>query len=260
MPRVSQHSSSMSQQQHGDPNAVLIRQMLRKEDDYRNGIKENQSLANALAQRLDHGGEMENLLGDLTEYRDRLKQLAEHNVGQDRHVSAFLQALQKVGDQPSTDVKDYQQALEATMDKELEIIHRASVEVHQEPMYLEICAKLGENQAPKDDELEVLNAGGGPSGNNLKCPLTGTLLQDPLKNKLCGHVYSKHAIVEHLMRDLRCPVFGCNNESVKEEQLEPDMETANLVRRERIRQEHRQREQSQNAIDMDDDDDEENEM
>jgi hypothetical protein len=66
--------------------------------------------------------------------------------------------------------------------------------------------------------------------------------------------------VEHLMRDRRCPVFGCNNENVKEEQLEPDMETANLVRRERIRQIHRQREQSQNAIDMDDDDDEENEM
>lgn len=264
MARTQSYSqSSHSQQQQTAPN-VLVQQMLRKEQAYRSGIKDNQSLANALAQRLNRGGDLESLMGEdaLSDYRARLKTLAEQNVQQDRHLSAFLQALEKsVGNE--NNMENYQVALEEAMEKEIQKINRSSVHVHQEQYYLDMLSKLGESTAQKntaggnnddDDELEVLDA---ESTVNLKCPLMGTLMVDPLKNKLCGHIYSKIAIDEHLKRDRKCPVTGCRNNNVTRDQLEPDMETAHLVRREKVRQQHAQQQQSQNAIDMDDDDDEE---
>jgi hypothetical protein len=266
-----QHHRQQQHQQQTAPN-VLVQQMLRKEQAYRTGIKDNQSLANALAQRLNRGGELETLMGEdaLSDYRARLKTLAEQNVQQDRHLSAFLQALGKsVGGNNGNNennMENYQVALEEAMETEIQTLNRSSVHVHQEQYYLDMLSKLGESTAhtnntaaggaaggnDDDDDLEVLDA---ESTVNLKCPLTSTLMVDPLKNKMCRHIYSKIAIFEHLKHDRKCPVFGCRNHNVTSDQLEPDMETAHLVRREKIRQQHEQQQQNQNAIDMDDDDD-----
>jgi len=42
---------------------------------------------------------------------------------------------------------------------------------------------------------------------NLKCPIQGSLMEDPVKNKRCGHVYSKLAIYQHIKIDRKCPVW-----------------------------------------------------
>lgn len=245
-------SYSMSQNASND----IIHQMIRKENSYKTGIRENHDLGCTLAQRLTKGGQLETLLGEnASDYREKLKQLSEKNVLHQRKVDAFIGALRKISDQG--DVQDYPAMMQDSIEKELEKIHKSSVEVHQEKMYLDICLQLGEvSAANQDDELEVME---GASTVNLKCPITTMLLQDPVKNKVCHHVYSKHAIREYVKRNRRCPCpcVGCGNTDVTMSQLEDDMATARMVRREEIRQQEAKRQISQNAMDLEDDEDEE---
>lgn len=235
----------------------MVETMLRKEKQYKDGIKQNQELAQSLADRVAHGGPLESLLENVAEHRDRLKKLAENNVLQERKLHAFVQSLRNIVDDEN--VEDYQAALEKSMDTEEQKIARTSVEVTQERMYLDICSKLGEGQTGSgvagDDDLEVLATG--DSTVNLNCPFMTTLMVDPVKNKVCGHSYSKEAILNHIRksRSPSCPVAGCSNRHVTQEQLEDDRETARLIRREQVRQQHQQRQLTQNALDADLDDD-----
>lgn len=251
--------------------SVLMDQMLRKEAAYREGLKENHSLACSLAKRLQVGGELENLLSaeDLTGHRDNLKRLVEHNTEHEKYVSAFIAGLAVVKDQSQTVVPNYEEAIKAAMDSELEKIQSLSLPLHQQQTYREICNKLGEpaqdttrasasangDSGDGDEDLQVLPTVG-DSVSQLKCPIMGTLMEDPVRNTFCGHVYSKQAILQHLKRDKRCPVFGCNNVQVTRQQLEDDRETVQSVRREKIRIEMRQKELSDQATAIDDDEEE----
>jgi len=61
------------------------------------------------------------------------------------------------------------------------------------------------------------------------CPLTRKYLEQPMKNRNCGHHYSKEAIEELLKKNKKnvtsCPVAGCSAKviinSIEED---PDME------------------------------------
>jgi hypothetical protein len=245
-------SYSQSQMSQNASNQI-IQQMIRKENSYKTGIRENHDLGCTLAHRLTKGGQLETLLGEnASDYREKLKQLSEKNVLHKRKVDAFMGALHKISNQG--DVEDYPAMMQDSIEKELEQIHQSSVEVHQEKMYLDICHKLGEvSAANQDDELEVME---GASTVNLKCPITASLLQDPVKNKVCHHLYSKHAITDYLKRNRKCPCVGCGNNNVTMSQLEDDMATARMVRREEIRQQEAQRQISENAMDLEEDEDE----
>ncbi|KAG5438281.1 hypothetical protein PCANB_002768 [Pneumocystis canis] len=61
---------------------------------------------------------------------------------------------------------------------------------------------------PKDDDIIIsyLN-------QNIKCPLTMKYLEKPMKSRICGHYFSKHAILEILKSNngkCLCPIVGCN--------------------------------------------------
>ncbi|KTW26946.1 hypothetical protein T552_02435 [Pneumocystis carinii B80] len=48
---------------------------------------------------------------------------------------------------------------------------------------------------------------------NIKCPLTMTYLEKPLKSNICGHYFSEHAILEILKSNngkYACPIVGCS--------------------------------------------------
>ncbi|CCJ29695.1 unnamed protein product [Pneumocystis jirovecii] len=48
---------------------------------------------------------------------------------------------------------------------------------------------------------------------NIKCPLTMRYLEEPMKSRVCGHYFSKHAILEILKCNngkCICPIVGCN--------------------------------------------------
>lgn len=231
----------------------VVHQMIRREKKYREGIQRNHAFACAMAQSLAKGGRLEGILGDkLDGYRNELRQLSETNVKHNREVDAFIATLRKTLDNP--DIKEYSSFISENKDSELQKINQNSVQVHQERMYLDLCTNLGDVSAQdQDDELEVV---GGNSTTSLKCPITGTLLKDPVRNKVCHHVYSKHAILAYIRNgNNKCPNVGCGNTNLSLGQLEDDFQTARLVQREGIRLEQEKIQRTQNAMDLADDDD-----
>jgi hypothetical protein len=100
----------------------------------------------------------------------------------------------------------------------------------------ENVAPAGAAAEPGDEDAEMVVVEGRTS---LRCPITGTWLEDPVKNKECGHVYSRVAIVNQLNEyarmhrgsaPMKCPCAGCRK-SVKRADLQDDAMTAVEVRR-----------------------------
>ena len=88
-----------------------------------------------------------------------------------------------------------------------------------------------------------------------------TLLEEPCKNKKCGHVYSREAIANYLKtqrknrRQCKCPTAGCDNLHVTEDQLEKDAMLEIAVNRERRRIDKQRQDRASQASQVEDDDD-----
>ncbi|RUS69383.1 hypothetical protein EGW08_022856 [Elysia chlorotica] len=49
---------------------------------------------------------------------------------------------------------------------------------------------------------------------NTRCPYTGCTMEDPVRNKQCGHVYDRTGILTYIKQKnarAKCPVGGCGN-------------------------------------------------
>jgi hypothetical protein len=100
-----------------------------------------------------------------------------------------------------------------------------------------------------DDDLEILR--NSDDVHALKCPLTGMLFVNPVKNKVCGHVYDMAGLQQLLsMRKTKCPVAGCSNQGLSHAQVEDDEEMKLRVKRHMAKEEADRRKR-----DLEDDDD-----
>ncbi|KAI0335903.1 hypothetical protein GY45DRAFT_1267375 [Cubamyces sp. BRFM 1775] len=91
-----------------------------------------------------------------------------------------------------------------------------------------------------DDDVQI-----GGITQDYKCPLSLTILVDPLTSKVCGHSYSAAAIREYLgnsrNRQKECPATGCKKQiSLAVLELNNDLakRAKAAARRERAREEH----------------------
>ena len=246
------------------------------------------------------GGNSEDPSRLLDECRTTIKRFALQNVDHHRQVQAYLQGLRTLESPPpqnegaedegddegegsgtqskkrgssttsSSGVVDYSKRLKEAMSQafaQMEADQSAPPE--EDPIYyVPVVTTLNEpknNQDPtndEDDDIAVLGgANGGAGGASLKCPITGLLMDHPYKNRVCGHVYEQHAILNHLKTDRKknCPVTGCATRGITKDDLVEDRAMMTLIRRQRVR-DQKQKEiekQSQNAIEMDDDSDDE---
>jgi E3 SUMO-protein ligase NSE2 len=87
---------------------------------------------------------------------------------------------------------------------------------------------------------------------SLKCPITLTLLEKPVRSTNCVHVYSLDAIKE-LVRQGRgkceCPVAGCAAE-VTMDGIREDKVMARKIREEMAREEERENERPRNVQEL----------
>lgn len=63
-------------------------------------------------------------------------------------------------------------------------------------------------------------------------PITKLPLQNPCRNRNCGHVYGMDSIVEALQTNqrMRCPIMGCGNrQRIQLSDLVPDKELARML-------------------------------
>ncbi|KAK8797922.1 hypothetical protein WA171_005451 [Blastocystis sp. BT1] len=78
----------------------------------------------------------------------------------------------------------------------------------------------------QDEDMEIGVVEANPE-NRFKCPITGELFENPVKNESCGHTYSKEGIMNYLKKRsfAVCPVAGCDK-TVDVNSLVPDEDMA----------------------------------
>ncbi|KAL7556574.1 hypothetical protein ACA910_016216 [Epithemia clementina (nom. ined.)] len=87
------------------------------------------------------------------------------------------------------------------------------------------------NDNDENEDVQIVETSNQQSGyyraDKKRCPITAQVLENPVRNKVCGHVYSRKGI-ELLLQQMRqrkatvkcpCPVAGCNNQAVTKTQL-----------------------------------------
>ena len=281
---MSYSQSYASQHSHASHNDAghAIRSISGMADEYRQGVKDNQSYGRIAAVRLVKDGAFEKMLVErcqgkeneteqamewLTTQRTRLKTLAKSADERANQIERFIQALDHVGQMEQ--VESYEEVLTSHVSQGGQVATQGGNE-----NYLEICKRLGEPEKSKsargdrrrssdDDDLEVLPPTQESAQHSLRCPISASYLEKPVRNKVCNHVYSKEPIlaaIEYYSRSrggCKCPVPGCANQNVTKEQLEDDREKEILVRRQKLLEQSQQSQMSQMAIDADFDDDEE---
>ena len=239
----------MSQQYYSQSSSIGILANVadQQERHYQEYIEDNHTMATGLAMRLARNQQCEGFLGEefSEECREKLKALASDNISKQRQLTAYVTAIKAVIEQATaadTENQDpnantsneFKEQMETEYSRALQTIENNSVEITQEPNYLKVCKQLGEDQnQEEDDELAIVDNGVSDSVNKLKCPLTMTLMEDPVMSKVCKHSYSRNAIFQHLRntRNTKCPVPGCINNKMTMNELEDDLETKMRVRR-----------------------------
>ena len=283
------HSSNIS--------AAVCDAILHKENAHREPIRENIGICEAAAPRFAKGGELEETLLSMVEYindasvlsaeqiqsflqesRNTVKQIAEVNVNNTRNVDVFLNAvrtMKQIETQNADNPAQMEQAAEDPGERFQSIYEKAqseqakmNLDMTQEKHYRDICEAMGEKvgtvktnkNEDEEDEIEMVQNAASQTVM-LQCPITRLDMTNPVKNKVCGHVYSREGILGHIQQCHRsrkshcqCPYAGCANTRVTPEQLEDDLRTANLIKRELRRRDHSkevQASQADNLVDSD---------
>jgi hypothetical protein len=242
----------------------------------RAALQEHQALCKSFASRLANDGDNENALKELGQWEEDEGQQERLEEERRRVIQLAVQCDYGMSmiDHDLANLVGRQHLEPKALDEIIQKIESGPVKssggttTSRPPVgnyETEIRSILGMTtgkQEDEDEELAVVGGGGGGRRNSdvgatLRCPLTGKLLEDPVKNSVCGHAYSKKAIQAHLAISSLCPVAGCRNEQVRWQHLKVnDVELTQLLRRHK-RREDAEREQRQFSQVLDDEDDDE---
>ncbi|KAL3797656.1 hypothetical protein HJC23_013488 [Cyclotella cryptica] len=266
------HSTSRS----GSASALLAAtRAIESEDQYRRNVNKLQARTLILADHLIPGDGLETTLDandddDVKEFllncRERLKEIAVGNAKRMYEIDYFVEAvkevkgdvmrrLQQAANVEGEDAVDYEAAIHQTIERVRERGEndRIRVPVEQHPMSIELRTRLGEKikSSEDDDDLEIVNRS--DDVHALKCPITGMLYEDPVKNKVCHHTYSRQGL-QQLIKNKKttCPVAGCSNRTLSLQQVEDDEVMTMKVTRFKKREEQEKKKRKLEEEDMDD--------
>ncbi len=225
----------------------------------------------------DGSAEKEDFKSFLETQRNKAKALTEKHISSTRYVDAFISAVKHVKRDIETGVHsnapqvpqdqngvkaesnappDFGDILSRQVEKQKTEDSATYLDMKDEPMMKRLREKLREKVAGDDDDddvqFEVQNT---ESEAQYKCPMTGKLFEDPVRNKLCGHVYDRRGIIFQLQnKKTHCPFPGCRNQNVTMSQLEDDLEMKMKVERfkKRAERERKQRLTQDDVFDVED--------
>lgn len=270
---------------HGGGGGTLLActRAIERQDEYKKNVTLLHFNTKIIAESLSRDSRIASILensddgtsdGFLLSARDRLKAIAEGNAKRMYEIEYFVDALKEVrgevqnenqvGDgEERADAPDYERAIHDAMDR----VHQRGENDESRPapedheMSTEIRQALGEKIPKKrsrpsrggdddEDDLEIVN--NQTDGiRSLQCPITGMLFVNPVKNKVCHHVYDRAGLDQMLRaKKCTCPVAGCTNRSVTNDQVEEDEEMKLKVKRHKTREEAEKRKRE-----LEDDDD-----
>eukprot|EP00546_Thalassionema_frauenfeldii_P004282 CAMPEP_0178910296 /NCGR_PEP_ID=MMETSP0786-20121207/9018_1 /TAXON_ID=186022 /ORGANISM="Thalassionema frauenfeldii, Strain CCMP 1798" /LENGTH=249 /DNA_ID=CAMNT_0020582531 /DNA_START=23 /DNA_END=768 /DNA_ORIENTATION=+ len=230
--------------------SVAIRSIQGRKNGYEYEIKQNEDNAKRLrnednAKRFgaaitEHiGPALEEICSDedlghfLLEQKQRLVTLTEQSVNQRHKVDLFCEALGKMQQFLAEEDVNYEKKVASELEKLQK--NEENVDMNQDPSVYEMKEMLGlvsENVGEEDAELEVIPT---QTTQSLKCPLTASLYEDPVKSRVCNHVYSRQALQQYMQsrrgRNVPCPVAGCINTNLTMESCVDDPTSAMRVKK-----------------------------
>jgi hypothetical protein len=249
---------------------------LGKQRAHLDNLKNMHAMNNYFAKQLSPNGEISVALASsgmsdddlnkfLTESKNRVRAIAQQHIQSECTVNALGDAILIVknelmnrNDEHTSEKKDEDDVEDTPMDCEKEIMKQLDVQMqkpnHQpknnHKFFKDITEALGDTKDDEDDDLIVTS-----STDNVKCPITATVFEMPMRNTVCGHTYSK-AGIEHMLRTSHeCPVAGCWNKRVNRNQLERNIEMEREVKKYLRKQERIKITRLSQSDDIDDDDD-----
>ena len=216
-------------------------------EDFDRQVKMIHIMTGLLAERLRDGGDLAQALENDTDFiqeqKNRLIALAETNAQQMQFIHDFKDALNQVRDkcvndddiennnddvnhdgskEDETSTKDYGKILEDFLHKNGSNKRKQQNNNFYRGKFVRtIRTKLGE-QVTKDTDLEMVMPSSSEE-NSMKCPIKGTLFEDPVINMICKHTYDRDGLVHHRKSGKsQCPIPGCPNSNL--DQIEDDIE------------------------------------
>lgn len=157
-------------------------------------------------------------------------------------------------DDPPAEQMDMAYFLETMQSKLSSAMQGADQKALESKKYKDLMKKIIPPDDDDDEEdLDIVPA----SGNqvSLKCPCTSAIFVDPVKNRVCGHTYSRAAILNHIKIGSKkqggasCPVAGCSHKITASELVEDK----DMKRRLRIESNTQDTKPEQDAEEIDDD-------
>ena len=231
--------------------------------DMRSGIQTSHDMAINFASSLqdialDDPALEEELKDFMMEQKLRLVKAAEQSVALDRKIDAFEVALATVTTslQQNRQEEDYEALLASEIASATN--SQPPINVQHAPKVRELRGALDLQITGDDDEEEELQVLTSSGTQSLKCPFSGAIFQDPVRNKVCKHVYSRASLEQMLAqgkgkRNHTCPVVGCSNRNLTLASCEPDRNTAMAVKRHERKQAHQQELRMSQAANVDSD-------
>jgi len=255
---------------------------IERQDEYKKNVTLLHANTKIIAESLSSNSRIANILENsddgnsddfLLSARNRLKAISEGNAKRMYEIEYFVDAMKEVlgevqnenqvGDgEEGAEAPDYERSIHEAMDRIQQQGEndpsRVAPEDHE--MSTEIRQALGEKIQKRsrssrggdddEDDLEIVN-NQTDDARSLQCPITGMLFVNPVKNKVCGHVYDRAGLAQMLRaRKTTCPVAGCTDRSVTNDQVLEDEEMKLKVKRHKTREEGEKRKRE-----LEDDDD-----
>jgi hypothetical protein len=175
----------------------------------------------------------------------RLKDIAEGNAKRMKEIDVFVSAVTNVknemmqknsgGENQEEEAVDYEAAIHTAMEQ-IRNNTNTNQDLSNHPMVIEVKTALGE-KIQQDDDLEIIHNSTSDS-NAYKCPITGMLFEQPVRNKICGHTYSSAGLSQLLKNKKKsCPIPGCTMNYLAMNMVEEDEEMKMKVKRFKKREE-----------------------
>ena len=271
--------------------SLAVKKFVDKEKEFKSFIESINAQNMIMASGLKLSGEYSNVIlsanvedeettqSYLTEQRNRIKDICKKSVISTRYADCFAltmndvsieiqnQALRNQNGAGTQDLDsaafDYEQLISTKMQEHKANQDKNSIPIDEDRTMRDCRKRLGEKDTRKksrhsateeedDDELEVVNESANVS--ELKCPITQMIFKNPVRSKVCNHLYEHDAVKKHISSNqgkVPCPIPGCSNRLALD-QLERDIETELKVKRYQKKEEASKRQRTENAV-MDDD-------
>ncbi|CAG5124836.1 unnamed protein product [Candidula unifasciata] len=179
---------------------------------------------------------------DNEKLKQEVKDIMNSFIEMERQTGQYVQALKHL---KSVDVDSEENSELLTVFKEklkqIQVIEQDSPENH--PKYVTLEGQLTD-LGNIEEQLECLRArlGGATDDEEvamtsveiqIKCPFTGQTMVQPVRNKVCNHVYDRDGILSYInsrKAKAKCPVGGCTNSNpIRLENLEDHMDMKKYI-------------------------------